>query len=39
MKWWQIIVLIIVWDCIRLILQAMVNKWWMKKKKRKTITN
>lgn len=37
MKWWQIIILIIIWDCVRLILQAMVNKWWLKRRKDKQI--
>ena len=34
MKWWEILLLIVAWDCIRMILQAIVNKWWMGRNQR-----
>lgn len=33
MQWWHIVIIIIVWDCARLMLQAIVNKWWLRKNK------
>jgi len=33
MNWWQVVIIIVAWDCVRLILQAIVNKWWLRKNK------
>jgi len=30
MRWWQVLLVIVAWDCIRLFLQAVVNKWWLR---------